>query len=179
MTSKNLYSGANDVTGAAENTNKYNYWEVYTPGSWLNPLLQPNPVNAQFTYFGRMSNAMAQVCGGRVYVASMSPTNLQKYGFIWANDEYPTLRSRWLTGGPGAPTELISVDMANPLTQYLLNFNDLSVVHQVPPSKRDEMWGDEEDEGFLEKRDTCDANVAYEPSTEDWFGIGGRLGPSG
>jgi hypothetical protein len=175
---KNLYSGSNTVSGAAENTNQYNYWEVYVEGSWLNPLLDqpPNPPNAQFTYFGRMSNAMAQVCGGTIYVASLDPTNLQKYGFIWANDEYPTLKARWQAGGFGAPTSLISVDMANPQTQYVVSFNDLSTQYQVPPTKRDEMWG--EGEG-LQKRDNCDANVAYEPSTEDWFGVGGKIGPLG
>lgn len=161
------------MTDSTENLNQYNYWEVYTPGSWLNPLLNqpPNPTNAQFTYFGRMSNAMAQVCGGKIYVASMEPTNLAKYGFIWANDEYPTLKARWLTGGAGAPTELIAVDLANPLTQYLLDFNDLSVKFQVAPTKRSET---SEEDGELYKRDNCDVNVAYEPSTEDWFGRGGR-----
>ena len=55
----------------------------------------------------------------------------------------------------------------------MVSFNDLSTQYQVPPTKRDEMW--EEGDG-LQKRDNCDANVAYEPSTEDWFGVGGKIG---
>lgn len=34
----NLYSGANDVTNTEDNPQDYNYWEVYTEGSWLNNL---------------------------------------------------------------------------------------------------------------------------------------------
>jgi hypothetical protein len=56
-----MFTGANDVTGEVDNVNQRNYWEVYTPGSWLNFLVDQGQ---QFEYFGRMSDAMASRCGG-------------------------------------------------------------------------------------------------------------------
>jgi hypothetical protein len=101
----------------------------------------------------------------------MDPENLSKYGRIWANDEYPTLKSRFQLGGYGAPSRLVAVDAANPNTdQYLLDFKTLKVIG-LYNSKRDETGQNistpYED---IQKRDDCDANVAYEPPNEDWFG---------
>ncbi|KAK7968737.1 hypothetical protein PG988_007810 [Apiospora saccharicola] len=63
LTIWNMYSGANDVTNAPQKPFSRNYWEVYTPGSWLNFLPQQGK---QFTYFENMSRAMARRCGGVV-----------------------------------------------------------------------------------------------------------------
>lgn len=55
----NLYSGANDVTDAQDNPQDFNYWEVYTPGSWLNNLKDDQ--GTQFLYFAEMSTASKQL----------------------------------------------------------------------------------------------------------------------
>lgn len=119
----NLYTGANDVTGAQDNPQYYNYWEVYTPGSWLNNLLDGQ--GTQFKYFAAMSTAskklynanhfpflytllvanadflyfckpVAEQCGGTVYVMSCSPKDLKKFGRIWAENEWPALKNNYL-----------------------------------------------------------------------------------
>lgn len=70
-----MYPGANDVTNGGDVPQVRNFWEVYVPGSWLNFLVQNDQ---QFTYFGRMSDAMAKHCGGTV-CKSIAKTNMLSY----------------------------------------------------------------------------------------------------
>ena len=97
---KNLYSGSNPGTEAAEKTNQYHYWEVYVEGSWLNPLLDqpPNPPNAQFTYFGRCPTPWRNFAAAP---STSPPWILQicKSTDTSGQRRISTLKDRWLVGG--------------------------------------------------------------------------------
>lgn len=97
---------------------------------------------------------------------SMRPKQMSKYGFIWGTVEYVELLSRHTAGRAGYPTDLISIDAANPSNQYYLDWATQEVTSQL--AKRDPNYL-EFDES-LEKRETCSSNVDYEPADEDWFG---------
>ncbi len=54
------------MTDVPDQPNKRNYWEVYTPDSWLNFMTKApyDPGRDPFIYFGYMSESMARHCGG-------------------------------------------------------------------------------------------------------------------
>ena len=106
---------------------------------------------------------------------AMDPQNMKKYltfKNVWVDQEWPSLVSRYKKGGYGAPSRLIAIDAATPnQNQYLVDFESFEVLHSSVYIKRDEdglnISSPYED---IRKRDGCDANVAYELPTEDWFG---------
>lgn len=91
---------------------------------------------------------------------------MSKYGFIWGTVEYVELHARYTAGRAGAPTKLISIDAADPTKQYYLNWENQEVTGQLTKRDPDYLELDES----LERRDTCNTNVEYEPVDEDWFG---------
>lgn len=173
-----LYPGrdSNVAPGGAvedDDVSRMNFWEIGTPGSWLNHL-DYSPV--RYTYFENMSEAMARQCSGKVWVYSISPLKLGWYGTqteadqnnnahsIWNSKELPELRRQRKT------TMLIGVDV-NTERMYELNLNTLALIREytgpVPRSV----------EGALSKRNTCLSNLNYQTPGDDWFGTGRRSGP--
>ncbi len=116
--SQHIWHGKSDeVSGSKDDPQYYNFYECFVKDSWLyKGLIDPaRPLNSNdqaraMTYFERMSEAMARMCSGRVYVLTLNPLNLQKYGRIWGDIELPTLRSRVSEGGGTAQTQLIAID---------------------------------------------------------------------
>ncbi|KAH8682065.1 hypothetical protein BX600DRAFT_505685 [Xylariales sp. PMI_506] len=153
-------------------TTTYNYFEMYTPGSWLAPVLTAKQAK---TYFQNMSEAMANICGGIIRVLSEDPTNLAKYDTtIWYQKEYPALYARF-NGGANSPTELISIDANYMELQYKWTWAKtvpqnpaLILKRQLSQDDPDYWWGWNE---TITSRSTCNANVAYETASGlDWFG---------
>jgi hypothetical protein len=160
-----LYPGANDNTNAPEDANLRNFWEVHTPGSWLNFLLEDDK---QYIYFERMSRAMAELCGGEIHVMTMRPNILYKYGYIWGGHEYPRLRDRQKAGLANAPTTLWAVDARDWSRKIQLDWATQTEIKK--PTNMDGSDNFDSQRSRLEERDTCTSNLDYERPGEDWFG---------
>ncbi|KAK3898438.1 hypothetical protein C8A05DRAFT_37969 [Staphylotrichum tortipilum] len=146
-----------------------------------------------FTFFSHMSQALAEICTGNIYIMSISPLEIiNRYSgthpvsgnpSILTTIELGTLRNRYNTDptshdGVGS---LIAIDAttigATQPTMYQLNWDDsLSKVRQI--SRREveleHSWvldlvnATRGPAHKLSARNTCNANVAYENG--DWFG---------
>ncbi|KAI0838518.1 hypothetical protein F5Y06DRAFT_303833 [Hypoxylon sp. FL0890] len=81
------------------------FYGIFDPENRLYPISQAgfvpraDPPKAYFrVYFENMSEAMAQMCTGKIYVLSQTPQNLAQYGVpplkpnIWNDKELPALR---------------------------------------------------------------------------------------
>ncbi|KAI8945347.1 hypothetical protein F4801DRAFT_594196 [Xylaria longipes] len=168
----NCYSGGNDVTGASDDPQQYNYWEVFVPGTWLYDGLFIQGISDSLAvqvnirqYFENMSAAFAKHCGGTIRVMSLDPKGLAKYGNIWGNKELPALRANLNSASPYAPTNLIAIYAVDPTMQYNIDWNTLTATQTL--SKDDPLYYDP---AQLRRRDTCDYNVAYQLDGQDWFG---------
>jgi hypothetical protein len=153
---------------------------MFDDGSWLQPISKLPPDSrgkpAYITYFENMSRAMAEQCIGVVYVMSDNPDKLIEYENIWGNVEWPTLAGRNKRGE--GITNLYAVHSGNK-SIYEIDLQTLKVI-QWPRaslfSKREllaKIWdGIRARLGWkkLVSRDTCDSNVANEPSGVDFFG---------
>lgn len=96
----------------------------------------------------------------------MRPNELNKYGFVWGNHEYPLLHSRFVAGLDGKPETLIAINAANGKETPI----DWETLLPKPA-------GTEDDDDFLHfndsslvQRDTCGPNLDYERPDQDWFG---------
>lgn len=153
-----------------DDVTRRNYWEVFTPNSWLNHLAN---TPSQFTYFENMSRAMARQCGGKVFVMSLRPDDLPYYGSggqdnlhsIWNTVEYPELKAQ------GKITELIAIDINDPKKMKKLKLSDQSVEGDYTGTVPREV---QEIQDMLAKRATCTENLQYQPPGDDWFGSGRR-----
>lgn len=147
-------------------------FEAGRPGGWLDFLDDTNP--QRFTYFENMSEAMANLCSGHVFVMTPNPGEIHLYGSktpkndnndhsIWNNVERPALRRG------GQVTAVYAIDATNPRMGRKVNLEtgepedgNMNFFFINPPT--------------LQKRDQkCVPNFLYEPPGEDWFGTGSVL----
>ncbi len=180
-----------DYAGSQTTATEYNFWEISEPGSWIYSLWEENK---QFIFFSHMSEALARICTGNIYIMSISPLEIMsRYSgahpqsgnpSILTTVELGTLKDRYNTDptshdGVGSliAIDATSIGSTQP-TMYQLNWDDsLSQVRQI--SRREveleHSWVLDlvnASRGLaahkLSARNTCNANLAYE--TYDWFG---------
>jgi hypothetical protein len=116
-----------------------------------------------------MSRAMANKCSGKVFIMSLDPEHTATYGTgtvadnnahsIWNSVEVIALRNK------GKTTQLVGIH-AGSRQAYNLRLSDLvSLGPYTGPVPR-------AIEDLLTERDTCNGNLLYQNSGEDWFGTG-------
>ncbi|KAI6084417.1 hypothetical protein F4821DRAFT_170423 [Hypoxylon rubiginosum] len=89
-----------------ENNAFFDFYGMFDRDSPLFPITEMDPVEntdppkPQFiVYFENMSEAMAQMCTGKIYLLTQTPQNLAQYGVpplapnIWSEKELPALRN--------------------------------------------------------------------------------------
>jgi hypothetical protein len=143
-----------------------NYYGIEQPTSWLHPIynlgMVPGPAGqapGKIVYFQNMSRAMAQQCGGVVYVMTFEPTKLASYGNIWGDVEWPALLNNYEVGKTVEKT-LFAIN-ADVTTKFEITFLDITTLDPDPPisGKRDLPGG-----AF---------NGSQDANTEDTFGGAG------
>ncbi|KAI1108520.1 hypothetical protein F5Y14DRAFT_435960 [Nemania sp. NC0429] len=168
----NAFPGSNDVTNAGPDSKKYNFWEVMVEGTWLYEGLydpsKPPDLGSQVnirTYFENLSKAFANHCGGTIRILTLDPKELKKYGYIWGNHELKVLRGNLNSVSGPKPTVLIAIDAVDPTIQYMIDWGTDLTATLI--TKNNPLYFDP---ALLQRRDTCDQNVHYEPDGQDWFG---------
>lgn len=194
---QNLYPGDSEVTDENKSRIK-NFWEVHEAGSWLNYL---ELEGTKYTYFERMSTAMAQVCTGDIIIMTFNARFLHKYGkgdkpfedltapdgrpwleaypddkgnnthSIWNNFEFPTLDEFKKT------TKITCYEVSPGglfYTIYPFDMGTGEVIFSSGTTRRSEVesWSGD---NSLGKRDACTQNLQYQPRWEDWFGTGSDI----
>jgi hypothetical protein len=181
---------SSDYAGSETTKQEYNFWEIAEPGSWIHPIWAAGD---QYTFFSRMSEALARICTGNIYLMSISPLEIinrysgvhpvTKNPSILTTVELGTLKRRYNTDptshdgvGRLIAIDATTFDVIQP-TMYELNWDDsFSKLRQI--SRREveleHSWvldlvnASRGPAHKLSARNTCNANLAYENG--DWFG---------
>ncbi|KAI1332933.1 hypothetical protein F5Y16DRAFT_357024 [Xylariaceae sp. FL0255] len=158
------------------------YWEVFVPGVINDGTFIPSD---QSSLNLEKQNAITQVTskvpkhkskvstggthGNAIRILSIDPTNIAKYGFIFATEDLSGLRARLNSSPDGndKPSYLIAIDAAAPSNQYYLNWDTLQVI--APLNVKDALYYDPD---LMGHNYLCGgwATIRYEPADQDWFG---------